>query len=40
MGKWLPDEMMMKVAIENNLSETAFAVKHATNMSFVKRAIY
>lgn len=24
---WLLDEMMMKIAIENNLSETAFAVK-------------
>lgn len=25
--KWLPDETMQKIAIENNLSETAFAVK-------------
>ena len=23
---WLPDEIMLKLAIENNLSETAFAV--------------
>lgn len=27
MEQWLPDEMMQKIAIENNLSETAFAVK-------------
>ncbi|MBV7507693.1 PhzF family phenazine biosynthesis protein [Bacillus sp. sid0103] len=27
MEKWLPDEIMQKIAIENNLSETAFAVK-------------
>ncbi|MEH7308680.1 PhzF family phenazine biosynthesis protein [Neobacillus drentensis] len=27
MEKWLPDEIMQKMAIENNLSETAFAVK-------------
>ena len=24
--RWLPDEIMLKLAIENNLSETAFAV--------------
>ena len=27
MAKWLPDELMQKIAMENNLSETAFAVK-------------
>lgn len=27
MAVWLPDELMQKIAIENNLSETAFAVK-------------
>ncbi len=27
MKEWLPDETMKKIAIENNLSETAFAVK-------------
>lgn len=27
MKEWLPDEMMQKIAIENQLSETAFAVK-------------
>ncbi|EKS4346159.1 PhzF family phenazine biosynthesis protein, partial [Clostridium botulinum] len=27
MKEWLPDETMQKIAIENNLSETAFAVK-------------
>lgn len=27
MEKWLPDDIMQKIAIENNLSETAFAVK-------------
>lgn len=27
MDKWLPDTLMQKIAIENNLSETAFAVK-------------
>ena len=26
MDRWLPDDVMLKVAIENNLSETAFAV--------------
>lgn len=25
---WLPDEVMMSIALENNLSETAYAVKH------------
>jgi PhzF family phenazine biosynthesis protein len=25
--KWIPEELMMKITIENNLSETAFAVK-------------
>ena len=27
MEKWLPEDTMQKIAIENNLSETAFAVK-------------
>lgn len=27
LDKWLPDELMMKITRENNLSETAFAVK-------------
>jgi PhzF family phenazine biosynthesis protein len=27
MEEWLPDELMQKIAMENNLSETAFAVK-------------
>lgn len=27
MDQWLPDALMQKIAIENNLSETAFAVK-------------
>ena len=27
MDKWLPDELMMSITIENNLSETAFCVK-------------
>ncbi|MGI6130151.1 MAG: PhzF family phenazine biosynthesis protein [bacterium] len=27
LGKWLPDEMMQNIAVENNLSETAFTVK-------------
>ena len=27
MEEWLPDDVMQKIAIENNLSETAFAVK-------------
>lgn len=29
MDKWLPDDTMQKLAVENNLSETAFAVKEA-----------
>lgn len=29
--EWLPDELMMKIAAENNLSETAFAVKGASS---------
>ncbi|MDO4582096.1 MAG: PhzF family phenazine biosynthesis protein [Bacillota bacterium] len=31
MEKWLPDDVMQKIAIENNLSETAFAVKEGAN---------
>lgn len=31
MKEWLHDDMMQKIAIENNLSETAFAVKGAEN---------
>ncbi|MEH7744976.1 PhzF family phenazine biosynthesis protein [Neobacillus drentensis] len=27
MNDWIPDEVMQKIALENNLSETAFAVK-------------
>ena len=27
MDKWLSDELMMKITVENNLSETAFAVR-------------
>ncbi|NOU92490.1 PhzF family phenazine biosynthesis isomerase [Paenibacillus sp. LMG 31456] len=27
LDEWLPDDIMQKIAIENNLSETAFAVK-------------
>lgn len=27
LDKWLDDELMMKITVENNLSETAFAVK-------------
>ena len=27
MDEWLPDELMQSVAIENNLSETAFTVR-------------
>lgn len=27
MNEWIPDDLMQKIAIENNLSETAFAVK-------------
>ncbi|MDE6728222.1 MAG: PhzF family phenazine biosynthesis protein [Oscillospiraceae bacterium] len=29
MDSWLPDELMKKIALENNLSETAFAVKES-----------
>ncbi|RVU02946.1 PhzF family phenazine biosynthesis protein [Mucilaginibacter limnophilus] len=28
--EWLPDEMMQKIAVENNLAETAFFVKNKT----------
>lgn len=31
MDKWLDDELMMKITIENNLSETAFCVKEGKN---------
>lgn len=31
MKKWLPDQVMQNIAIENNLSETAFAVKEGVN---------
>lgn len=31
MNEWIPDDIMQKIAIENNLSETAFAVKGAEN---------
>ncbi|MEH7883762.1 PhzF family phenazine biosynthesis protein [Bacillus sp. JJ1609] len=31
MEEWLPDDIMQKIAIENNLSETAFAVKNVKN---------
>ena len=27
---WLPDELMQKIAMENNLSETAFFVKEGS----------
>jgi PhzF family phenazine biosynthesis protein len=30
LDEWLPDEMMQKIAIENNLAETAFFVKNDT----------
>lgn len=30
MEKWLPDAVMQKIAMENNLSETAFAVKEGS----------
>ncbi len=30
LDKWLPDEVMQKIAIENNLAETAFFVKNDT----------
>jgi len=28
LDEWLPDELMQKIAMENNLAETAFFVKH------------
>lgn len=31
MDKWLPDDMMLNITRENNLSETAFAVKEGEN---------
>ncbi|WP_342603111.1 PhzF family phenazine biosynthesis protein [Peribacillus sp. FSL E2-0159] len=31
MNEWISDDIMQKIAIENNLSETAFAVKGAEN---------
>ena len=31
MEEWLQDDIMQKIAIENNLSETAFAVKENKN---------
>lgn len=31
MDKWLSDELMMKITVENNLSETAFCVKEGKN---------
>lgn len=31
MDKWLDDELMMKITVENNLSETAFCVKEGKN---------
>jgi PhzF family phenazine biosynthesis protein len=31
LDEWLSDEMMMNIALENNLSETAFAVKQKNN---------
>lgn len=30
LDKWLPEELMLKIAMENNLSETAFTVKENT----------
>jgi PhzF family phenazine biosynthesis protein len=30
-NEWISDELMQKIALENNLSETAFAVKEATH---------
>src|SRR6185312_4525016 len=30
LNEWLPDETMQKIAIENNLAETAFFVKNET----------
>lgn len=31
MNEWISDELMQKIAIENNLSETAFAVKESNH---------
>ena len=31
LNQWLSDEIMQKIAIENNLSETAFAVREKEN---------
>lgn len=31
--EWLPEDLMQKIAIENNLSETAFAVKETDSYS-------
>lgn len=31
LSKWLPDEVLQKIAAENNLSETAFLVKDGTD---------
>lgn len=31
MDEWLPEELMMKITLENNLSETAFCVKEGEN---------
>jgi PhzF family phenazine biosynthesis protein len=31
--EWLPDELMLKIAAENNLSETAFFVKDGATTS-------
>ena len=31
MDAWLPDELMMNITRENNLSETAFTVKEGEN---------
>lgn len=31
MDEWLPEDIMQKIAVENNLSETAFAVKGGEN---------
>lgn len=28
---WLPDEMLQRIALENNLSETAYIVKEGNN---------
>ena len=31
LDQWLPDELMQKIAVENNLSMTAFSVKEDEN---------